>query len=114
MFDPNTVAESAVFKSLRLRAFQTLEDFHSKIMEKSYHLQKPERDLIIKFVNELLHQLTFFVRTISLRSFKDTLQQTKLGEPYVYQTDLTAVAAVRIKETSNHIQNDADDHDRLD
>ena len=61
MFDPDLVAESAVFESSRLDDAQPLEDFHSKIMEKGCRLQKPERDLITKFINELPQQLAFFL-----------------------------------------------------
>jgi hypothetical protein len=70
IFDPDLVAKSAVFESLKLETSQPLEDFHSKIMEKGCRLQKPERDLITKFINELPQQLAFFVRAASVKSFK--------------------------------------------
>ena len=100
MFDPDLVAESAVFESLKLDDAQPLEDFHSKIMDKGCRLQKPERDLITKFINELPQQLAFFVRTASVKSFKDALQHAKLGEAYGYRTITTprtpTVAAVKV------------------
>lgn len=105
MFDPDMVAESAVFEALRLASSQPLEDFHSKIMEKGSRLQKPERDLITKFVNELPDQLAFFVRTASVKSFKDALQQAKLGEAYGYRSlSATApmVAAVQPAESNTN------------
>lgn len=86
MLDPDMVAESAVFESLRLSSSQPLEDFHSKIMEKGSRLQKPERDFITQFISELPDQLAFFVRTASVKSFKDALQQAKLGEAYGYRS----------------------------
>lgn len=75
-------------------------------MEKGYRLQKPERDLITKFVNELPQQLAFFVRTASVKSFKDALQQAKLGEAYGYRTNPTTVAAVQIGEKNNPNRDD--------
>lgn len=90
------VPESAVFESLGV--FQTLEKLR---------LRTFERDLIIKFVNELLQQLPFLVRTSSLKSFKDALQQSQLVDDY--RTYPTAITAVRIEESSNHIKNDAYD-----
>ncbi|KAK3101520.1 hypothetical protein FSP39_004191 [Pinctada imbricata] len=105
MFDPCMVAESALFESLKLNSCQPLEQFHSEIMEKGMKLQKPERDMITKFINELPTQLAFFVRAASVQSFKEALKQAKLGEAYGYRTTTETTAAVRHQQVPSSTEN---------
>ena len=46
MFDPVIITESAIFHSLTLKPSQSIEVFHSYILEKGTRLQKPERDML--------------------------------------------------------------------
>lgn len=78
--DPSLIMESALFDSLQLSATQQLEDFHSLIWEKGHKLEKPERDMINKFIEGLPAQLAFFVRVSRCTTFRDTLQVAKTGE----------------------------------
>ena len=95
--------------SLKLDNIQTLEDFHSKIMDKECPLQKPERDLITKLINNRTPSTAcvfvfwgFFLRTASVKSFKDTLQQAELGEvcgSRTITTPRTPIAAAALGRT---------------
>lgn len=54
--------ESEMFNQLCLRPGQNLEDFYSSLMEKGSLLQKPDHEILAKFVSGLPDRMAFFVR----------------------------------------------------
>lgn len=81
--DPALIAECSLWDRLVLLPHQALEDFHSI---KGTRLEKPERDLLTKFINGLPEKLAFFVRAAHCTSFADALAIAKTGEAYGYRT----------------------------
>lgn len=100
LMNATMAAESAIFDSLSLGPAQPLESFHSVILEKGNRLNKPERDLISKFINGLPPQLAFFVRAGKVLTLRDALTSAKLGEAYGYRNS-PSVSAV---STTNVLQ----------
>ena len=112
-FDSRTVAESALFDTMSLQDHQPLEGFHSDILEKGTRLQKPERDMIAKFINGLPHQLAFFVRAGNPQSFQEALQKAKLGEAYGYRSSGNVPTACAVKAEGNTMDQLVQRLDRL-
>lgn len=96
IFDPAIIAESAIFDALTLQPGAPIEGFHSQVLEKGSRLDKPERDLISKFINGLPQQLAFFVRAANPKSLQAAFQQAKLGEAYGYRQSMAPISTAAI------------------
>jgi len=86
--DPNNpvlVAEGELFNRMTLGNDQSLEDFHAVLLDRGSRLQKPERDMISKFVQGLPAQLAFFVHAGNPPDLAQTLTAAKLGEAHGYR-----------------------------
>ena len=56
------IMESEIFQNMVLSPGQSLEDYFSKLSEKSQMLEKPEHELVAKFISGLPDKMAFFVR----------------------------------------------------
>ena len=110
---PTLIAETVAFDNLVLQPTQTIEEFHSIILEKGKKLKKSETDMILKFINSLPAQLAFFVRAGKVSSYREALQSAKIGEAHGYRqsnplpVSSSSVNAAHANKDSMQLQIDA-------
>ena len=83
--NPALFAESELFSKIQLAPTQAIDAYHSVLLQKGKRLQKPDRDILIKFIEGLPAQLAFFVRAGCPANLSDALQASKMGEAYGYR-----------------------------
>lgn len=85
------MVESAAFNKLQLGATQSLEDFHSVIIEKGRRLRKLDHGMLFQFTEGLTPSLAFFVRAAMTTSLKTTRISAKSGEAAGYRVNSSRI-----------------------
>ena len=110
--DPVLVAEEAVFQKMTLQMSDTLEDFHSRVLQKGKRLGKSDRDIMTKYIDALPEKLSFFVRAGRAHNLHDALQASKIGEAHGYRFHTTSqtevVAAMNRNTIGDSLQSQLD------
>lgn len=86
-YAPALMVESAAFNKLQLGATQSLEDFHSVIIEKARRLGKLNSDMLLQFTEGLPPSLAFFVRAGMANSLKAARIFVKSGDATGYRVN---------------------------
>ena len=96
--------EGQIFNSLKLTPGQKLEDFHSLLVEKGHLLQKPNHEILCRFIDGLPDKMAFFVRAGQPADLTSALTAAKMAEACGYRdihpTNSANVAMVDTKITS--------------
>ena len=77
--------ESELFQKMSLLPGQTIEDYHSNLCEKGQILEKPDHEVMVRFISGLPEKLAFFVRAGNPRDVNAALASAKLGETFGYR-----------------------------
>lgn len=94
------IMESELFQSMTLSQGQSLEDFYSHLVEKAQILQKPEHEIVSKFISALPEKMAFFVRAGQPRDIQSALTSAKIAEASGYRKYPDSVNALRnIRDT---------------
>ena len=104
----NTMAmmERQVFNALKLGPGQTLEDYHSQIIEKGTLLQKPEHEIIARFIDGFPEKAAFFVRAGQPPDLTLAFTSAKIAETCGYhQSDLPSIATSPKQQDSSENTN---------
>ena len=94
--NPILLAETELFHQIKLAPQQPLEEYHALILDKGRRLKRSERDMLIKFVEGLPHQLAFFVRAGNPANLQQALLSAKTGEAYGYRVQALPAMAVTV------------------
>lgn len=84
-FAPKHMIETEIFHNTKLLQGQTLEDFHSKLLEKALKLEIPEADILLRFMTGLPEKLCFFVRVSQPANHNEALETALMGEACGYR-----------------------------
>lgn len=79
--------EGQIFNAMRLMPGDKLEDFHSKLVEKGLLLNKPEHEILSKFIDGLPEKMAFFVRAGQPTDLAHALTAAKMAETCNYRSD---------------------------
>ena len=92
--NPALHAESELLSKMKLAPNQSIDEFHAMLLQKGKRLKKPERDILIRFIDGLPAQLAFFVRAGRPADLESALSSAKLGESfgYRYQPETNLIA----------------------
>jgi len=96
--NPALIADAEMFSKIKLAPGQSMDEYHALIVQKGRKLQKSPRDILVKFVDGLPHQLAFFVRTGNPFTDNEALTAAKMGEAYGYRLSDNICTAVRNPE----------------
>ena len=78
--------EGQIFNHMKLGSEEKLEDFHSKLVEKGHLLNKPEHEMVCKFIEGLPEKMAFFVRAGQPNDLSQALTAAKMAETCNYRT----------------------------
>ena len=85
--------EGHVFNALKLGPGQTLEDYHSQVIEKDTLLQKPEHEILARFIDGLPEKVAFFVLAGQPPDLTVAFTSANIAETCGYrQSDLPSIA----------------------
>jgi hypothetical protein len=74
---------------------QEIEDFYCQIVEKGHILNKPDQEVMIKFIKGLPEKLSFYVRSNKPEDIAEAISLAKAGEAYTYRVHGESVAAAK-------------------
>ncbi|CAC5398376.1 unnamed protein product [Mytilus coruscus] len=96
--------ESELFQSLILSPGQSLEDYYSQILEKAQILQKPDHEVVAKFISGLPDKMSFFVRAGQPVDIQSSLTAAKMAEACGYRQHNDVVNAIKHKQQHQHVE----------
>ena len=76
----NVLMHSEIFQNLTLSSGQNVEDFFCQIYEKGKLLNKPEHEMLSKFISGLPEQMSFFIRAGLPQDMETALTAAKMAE----------------------------------
>ena len=77
--------EGQVFNSLKLGYGQSIEDFHSQLIEKGSLLKKPDHEILARFIDGLPEKMAFFVRAGQPSDLSSAFTSAKMAETCGYR-----------------------------
>lgn len=77
--------EGQLFNSLKLGPGQKIEDFHSQLIEKGSLLQKPDHEMLARFIDGLPEKMAFFVRAGQPADLSSAFTSAKMAETCGYR-----------------------------
>lgn len=89
----NMLMHSEIFQNLLLAPGQSIEDFYCQVYEKGKLINKPEHEMLSKFVSGLPHDVSYFVRAGMPKDMQTALASAKMAEAYGYRTHDDSVNA---------------------
>jgi hypothetical protein len=94
--------EGQVFNALKFG--QTFEDYHNQIIEKGTFLQKPEHEIIARFIYGLPEKVAFFVRAGQPPDLTVAFTSAKMAETCGYrQSDLPSILQLPLNKIAPKI-----------
>jgi hypothetical protein len=103
--------ESELFHNITLQPGQNIEDYFSSIVDKGQLLQKPEHEIMAKFITGLPSKMTFFVRAGHPTDTQTALTSSKMAEACGYRDhseSVNAIDSARKHKTYQKIQGTTD------
>ena len=104
---PSVVTESENFHNMVLAPSQEIEDYYCQLIEKGHLLDKPDHEIMFKFINGLPDKLAFYVRTSNPKDCAHALSIAKAGEAYKYRVH-DSVSAARLNSATNNYNTNSD------
>ena len=101
LHSPTVIMESEIFQNMVLSPGQSLEDYYSQMLEKAQILDKPEHEIVAKFISGLPEKMAFFVRTGQPVDIQKALTAAKMAEAYGYRQHTDSVNAVKPTNANN-------------
>jgi hypothetical protein len=89
--------EGQVFNALKFG--QTFEDYHNQIIEKGTFLQKPEHEIIARFIYGLPEKVAFFVRAGQPPDLTAAFTSAKMAETCGYRESYSLSTSPTQKDT---------------
>lgn len=86
--------ESELFHNITLQPGQNIEDYFSSIVDKGQLLQKPEHEIMAKFIAGLPNKMAFFVRAGHPTDTQTALTSAKMAEACGYRDHSESVNAI--------------------
>ena len=81
----NVLMHSEIFQNLTLSSGQNVEDFFCQIYENGKLLNKPEHEMLSKFISGLPEQMSFFIRAGLPQDMQTALTAAKMAEACGYR-----------------------------
>jgi hypothetical protein len=85
--------ESELFHNITLQPGQNIENYFSSIVDKGQLLQKPEHEIMAKFITGLPNKIAFFVRAEHPTDTQTALTSSKMAEVCGYRDHSESVNA---------------------
>ena len=89
------IMESEIFQNMMLSPGQSLEDYYSQMLEKAQILNKPEHEIVAKFISGLPEKMAFFVRAGQPIDIQKALTSAKMAEACGYRQHSDSVNAIK-------------------
>ena len=96
--------ESALFHNITLQPGQNIEDYFSSIVDKGQLLQKPEHEIMAKFITGLPNKMAFFVRERHPTDAQTALTSSKMAEACGYRDHSESVNTIDSARKQKHYQ----------
>ncbi|VDI50095.1 Hypothetical predicted protein [Mytilus galloprovincialis] len=96
--------DSELFQSLVLSTGQSLEDDYSQILEKAQILQKPDHEVVAKFISGLPDKMSFSVCAGQPIDIQSSLTAAKLAEACGYRQHNDVVNAMKHRPQHQHVK----------
>lgn len=90
----SVLMHSEIFQNLSLSPGQSVEDFFCQIYEKGKLLNKPEHEMLSKFIGGLPEKMAFFIRAGLPKDMQTALTSAKMAEACGYRTHEDSVNAI--------------------
>ena len=84
-----------IFQSIRLSPGQSIEDYYCSLVEKGQILQKPDHEILSKFVSGLPEKMSFFVRAGQPKDLQTAVTSAKMAEACGYRQENEMVQAIK-------------------
>lgn len=84
-----------IFQNLHLAPGQSIEDFYCNLVEKGQILQKPDHEILSKFISGLPDKMSFFVRAGQPTDLQHALTSAKMAEACGYRKESEAINAIK-------------------
>jgi hypothetical protein len=109
---------SEIFQNLTLSSGQNVEDFFCQIYEKGKLLNKPEHEMLSKFISGLPEQMSFFIRAGLPQDMETALTAAKMAEACGYRKHENSINAIctfkdKPRENRNAEKNENDEIRKL-
>ena len=114
----NVLMHSEIFQNLTLSSGQNVEDFFCQIYEKGKLLNKPEHEMLSKFISGLPEQMSFFIRAGLPQDMETALTAAKMAEACGHRKHENSINAIctfkdKPRENRNAEKNENDEIRKL-
>lgn len=92
---PSVIVESETFQNMVLEPHQDIKDFYCQILEKGQILNKPDQEVMLKFIKGLPEKLAFYVRSGKPEDIAEAISLAKASEVYKHRIHGESVAAAK-------------------
>ena len=82
---PSVFVENELFQNLQLSPNQDIEDYYGQLYDKGQLLNKPDHEIMGRFIRGLPEKLAFYVRAYNPTDCNSALIFAKAGEAYKYR-----------------------------
>ena len=98
---PVLLVEIEIFQNFRLLNGQQLDDYFSKVVDKGRKINKSAQEILLKFIERLPSQLSFFVRAGNPENVQQACTSAKLGVAYGYRQQSTELTVSNMHQITS-------------